>query len=125
MLSAIPPSAVGQVKVAPRHAQSGKVFLREAILLVSPLVEVHAVVIRAIDTAQERHAILGCAVARTHDLAPTTRGCGTINSRNTARGVFSTVICDVQPYDWRLRARWSSLDQYDLGNATILAKIVI
>jgi hypothetical protein len=125
MLSVVLPSAGNQEKVPPRHVQSGKVFLREAVLLVSPLVEVHAVVIRAIDTAQERHAVLGCTVARTHDLAPTTWGCGTINSRNTARGVFSTVICDVQPDDWRLRARWSSLDQYDLGNAAILAKIVV
>jgi hypothetical protein len=102
MLSVVPLSAGNQEKVPPRHVQSSKVFLREAVLLVSPLVEVHAVVIRAIDTAQERHAVLGCTVTRTHDLAPTTWGCGTINSRNTARGVFSTVICDVQPDDWRL-----------------------
>ena len=114
MLSVVLPSAGNQAKASPRHVQSSKVLLREAILLVSPLVEVHAVVIRAIDTAQERHAVLGCTVARTHDLAPTARGCGAINSRNTAGGVFSTMICDVQPYDWHLRAWWSSLDQYDL-----------
>lgn len=125
MLSVVLTSAGNQVKASPRHVQSGKVLLREAILLVSPLVEVHAVVIGAIDTAQERHAVLGCTIARTHNLAPTAWGCGTINCRNTARGVFSTVICDVQSYDWRLRAWWSSLDQYDLGNAAILAKVVV
>ena len=72
MLSVILPSADNYEKVPPRHVQSGEILFREAILLVSPLVEVHAVVIRAIDAAQERHAVLGRAVARTHDLAPTT-----------------------------------------------------
>jgi len=72
MLSVILPSAGNYEKVAPRRVQSAEVLFREAILLVSPLVEVHAVVIRAIDAAQERHAVLGRAVARTHDLAPTT-----------------------------------------------------
>jgi hypothetical protein len=93
-----------------RHVQSGEVLLCEAILLVSPLVEVHAVVIRTIDATQERHTVLGRTVARTHDLAPTTGRRGTINGGNTARGVFSTVIGDVQSYNWRLRAWWSTLD---------------
>jgi hypothetical protein len=82
-------------------------------------------VIRAIDAAQKRHAILGRTVAGTHDLAPTTRGGRTIDNGNTARGVFSTVIRDVQPYDRRLRAWCSTLDQNNLRNAAILAEIII
>ena len=81
--------------------------------------------IRAIDAAQKRHAILGRTVAGTHDLAPTTRGGRTIDNGNTACGVFSTVIRDVQPYDRRLRAWCSTLDQNNLRNATILAEIII
>lgn len=51
MLSVILPSAGNYEKAPPRHVQSGEILFREAILLVSPLVEVHAVVIRAIDAA--------------------------------------------------------------------------
>ena len=86
--------------------------------------QVHAVVIRAIDAAQERHAVLGRTVARTHDLAPTTGRRGTINSGHTARGIFPTVICYVQPNDWCLRAWRRALHQYNLRNAAILAKII-
>ena len=72
MLSVILPSAGNYENVPPRQVQCGEILLRKTILLVSPLVKVHAVVIQAIDAAQERHAVLGRAVARTHDLAPTT-----------------------------------------------------
>jgi hypothetical protein len=82
-------------------------------------------VIRTIDAAQKRHAVLGRTVAGTHDLAPTTRGGRTIDSGNTACGVFSTVIRDIQPYDWRLRAWWSALDQNNLRNAAILAEVIV
>jgi hypothetical protein len=75
--------------------QSGEVLLGETIFLITPLVQVHAVVIRAIDTTQERHAVLSRTIARTHDLVATARGGRTIDCSNAASSVFFAVICDV------------------------------
>jgi hypothetical protein len=82
-------------------------------------------VIRTVDATQKGHAVLGCTVAGTHDLAPTTRRGRTIDRSNTARSIFSTVVCDIQPYDRRLRAWWSALDQNNFRNTAILAEIIV
>ena len=81
--------------------------------------------IRTIDATQKGHAVLGCTVAGTHDLAPTTRRGRTIDGANTACGIFSTMVCDIQPHDRRLGAWWSAFDQNNLRNAAILAEIIV
>ncbi len=81
--------------------------------------------IRTIDATQKGHAVLGCTVAGTHDLAATTRRGRTIDRGNAAGSIFSAVVCDIQPYNRRLRAWWSALDQNNLRNAAILAEIIV
>ena len=82
-------------RTLPRYIQSGEVLLGETIFLITPLVQVHAVVVRAIDTTQKRHAVLRRTIARTHDLVATTRGSRAINCSNAASSVFFAMICDV------------------------------
>ena len=82
------------------YEQSSQVFFRETILLIAPLVQVHTAVIGAADATKESHAIFGSSMTGAHDLMTTSRRWCTIDGSNTPGGVFTTMICNIEPNHW-------------------------
>ena len=58
--------------------------------------QVHASVIRATDSAEERHAVFCRSITRSHDFATSPWGRGTINGRNTPSRVLAAVVGDIK-----------------------------
>lgn len=78
-----------------KYTQCRKVLLSEAILLISPLVKVHTIVIRARNPTQKGHTVLGGPVTRSHDLLTATRRRNSIDRCDRPRRILLSMVCDV------------------------------
>lgn len=105
--------------------QSCQIFLGETIFLVSPLVKIHTGVIVATSATEESHAILGSAIASTHDIVPTSSlRCRSIYSADAPGSVFPPIVGDVQTH-YRSPARRSSLHKDHFRDLPILAEELV
>jgi hypothetical protein len=102
--------------------QGSQVLFCETILLIAPLMEIHAVAIVTTAPTQESYAIFRCSITGSHDLVTAAgRGCS-INGGDCACSVFSPVIRDIQADD-RSFASWRRpFNNEDVGYLAVLAK---
>lgn len=107
------------------NVQCREVFLRETILLVSPLVEIHTTVIRARLATKECHAVFRCSVTRSHNVSPPSGRGSAIYGTDASHGVFLPVVSDVESDDRVLAVRGCAFNDHDLGYLPILAKVVV
>jgi len=108
-----------------QDVQRCEVFLREAILFVTPFVKVHAAVVRARLATKECHTVLRRSVTCPHEVSPTPRRESAIDSTNTPRSILLPMISDVESDDRTLAACGRAFDDHDLGYLPVLAKIVV
>lgn len=112
----------GKVNANPQRRE---VFLREAILLITPLVKAHATVVRTRLATKKCHAVLRRSVTCPHNVPPTPRRKSAIDSTNAPGGILLLVVSDVESDDWTLAVRGCTFDDHNLGYLPVLAKIVV
>ena len=87
--------------------------------------EIHAAVVTATDSSEERHTVLCRAIASTHNVRASSRGRGAVYDRDAPRGVFAPVISDVQSDDGGASTWRRTLHDDDLGNLPILPEVLV
>jgi hypothetical protein len=107
------------------NVQCGQVLLREAVLFVTPFMQVHTAVIAARRTTKKRHAIFGRSITCTHQFGASARRWSAVHDGDALGSVFAPVVGDVQANDRRTRARRCALCDDDLGDLAILAEVVV
>lgn len=108
-----------------KHRQGRQVFLCKAVLFVPPFVKIHAAVICTRNATQESHAVLCSTIAGSHDLVTAARRGSTVDSGDRASCIFAPMISNVQSNHRCTAARWSTLDDDDLGDLAILPEVLI
>jgi len=105
--------------------QGRQILFGEAILFISPLMEVHATTVHTRDTTKESHTVFCSPITRSHNIFVTTRRRKSIDSCNGPRSIFLSVIRDIKTND-RSTSTWRcALDEDDLDDFPILAKILV